>query len=464
MIQTVFASKGFLVDVDLPLDPQAGKHAGFGYLKFSSVHATKAALEALQGTLIDGHSINLEISDSSPVTTPHTSLEPRGTFRQGKTDKSEDTSNVQARKSLNSHNPREPLGRLKAPRSTEQGNKGKERASDGNGKSLAFSEPNSSSSQASSKAGLGLSDSVNDSRKTTYGNGALLDQDNGDSEFSARYPSLLPDRSTRRPRFGNTPDPLIHLSPELEMRRFPPVSQLDAHAMANKRGDEQSTAMSSVRDTERDTDRGGAKDIEARRVTSPSVPGSFPQDPQNFPEMEEESKQNLRRSNTVMPVNPSARLARPFNPLFPVESDNAAKPLRRRATEHQSFQGKVREGRQPASQWERSINKTDQSIHPSRRSGYHHEPPANRHHMAHKQVSQTRPPVSIDNAEDGTGMGCQQIDDCVATLLRLGYGGVRDGGHARIRMYSEVANGKVLEAIEMIEEERKAYEQQMPQR
>jgi hypothetical protein len=181
--------------------------------------------------------------------------------------------------------------------------------------------------------------------------------------------------------------------------------------------------------------------------------------------MEEESKQNLRRSNTVMPVNPSARLAGPFRPLFPVDSDNAAKPLRRRATEHQSFQGKDREGRQPASQWGRPTNRTDQSIHPSRRSGYqHHEPPANRHHMAHTQVSQTSPPASIDNAKNGAGMGCRQIDDCVATLLRLGYGGVRDGGHARIRMYSEVANGKVLEAIEMIEEERKAYEQQIPQR
>lgn len=60
LIQDVFASKNFIVDVDLPIDDISQTHPGFGYVHFPSDSAASAAMEALQGALIDGHSINLE--------------------------------------------------------------------------------------------------------------------------------------------------------------------------------------------------------------------------------------------------------------------------------------------------------------------------------------------------------------------------------------------------------------------
>lgn len=60
LIQDVFASKDFIVDVDLPIDDISQTHPGFGYIHFPSDRVASAAMEALQGALIDGHSINLE--------------------------------------------------------------------------------------------------------------------------------------------------------------------------------------------------------------------------------------------------------------------------------------------------------------------------------------------------------------------------------------------------------------------
>lgn len=67
MISDVFASKGFIVSVDLPLDATSGKHAGFGYLHFPSKYPAIAAIDALQGERIDGYAINLEFSENTPI-------------------------------------------------------------------------------------------------------------------------------------------------------------------------------------------------------------------------------------------------------------------------------------------------------------------------------------------------------------------------------------------------------------
>jgi hypothetical protein len=48
----------------------------------------------------------------------------------------------------------------------------------------------------------------------------------------------------------------------------------------------------------------------------------------------------------------------------------------------------------------------------------------------------------------------------VSTLASLGYGSVEEGGLQRIAVYAAAVDGRVSDAIEMIEEERKAYEQQ----
>jgi hypothetical protein len=51
------------------------------------------------------------------------------------------------------------------------------------------------------------------------------------------------------------------------------------------------------------------------------------------------------------------------------------------------------------------------------------------------------------------------IDNCVDTLMTLGYSAGLDSGRQRLSIYAEAADGKLSEAIDMIEEERSAYAQ-----
>jgi hypothetical protein len=51
------------------------------------------------------------------------------------------------------------------------------------------------------------------------------------------------------------------------------------------------------------------------------------------------------------------------------------------------------------------------------------------------------------------------IDVCVTHLKALGFGDMRDGDGSRLRVYAEASDGNLEDAIEMIEEERKVYEQ-----
>lgn len=51
------------------------------------------------------------------------------------------------------------------------------------------------------------------------------------------------------------------------------------------------------------------------------------------------------------------------------------------------------------------------------------------------------------------------IDECINALSQMGYGNEEDGGRQRLEIYAAAAKGELVEAIEMIEEERKAYEQ-----
>jgi len=51
------------------------------------------------------------------------------------------------------------------------------------------------------------------------------------------------------------------------------------------------------------------------------------------------------------------------------------------------------------------------------------------------------------------------VNECVDTLTGLGYGTEKDGGRQRLTVYAEAVDGKLSDAIEMIEEDRKAYAQ-----
>ena len=454
MIRTVFASKGFLVDVHLPLDSRTRKHAGFGYLQFPSIEAAKAALDALQGTHIDGHAINLEFSDNPPITSLHTSHNDHQASSQAHPSPSPE-SNLK-----NPNSVRPSLVNTSAQTANDlslkdQSNKGKERASSEHEESLALNEPCSSSK-----------DAAGPERSNSSAGISLLDQDNGEFDFATRYPSLLSNRSADSSRFDSTHDNLVHLSPELEMSRFPPVSQVEAHTLA-KRDEMKATAASS----KPETNANEKKDIHRGYPTIPAAPKPSLQDHHANFDMSDPSKQNslehghrgLRRSNTMMPVNPSARLTGPFDPLSPVESGGPSRPLRRAATQRQSLRRPNFEIKEHPHHRGFPANPSNESKRQSNHSESRYD--INRFTLPVGTLPGTRTsaPSEPNNAVQSRVDDRQRaIDDCVATLFKLGYGGARDGGRSRIIMYAEVAGGNVLEAIEMIEEERKAYEQRQP--
>ena len=59
--------------------------------------------------------------------------------------------------------------------------------------------------------------------------------------------------------------------------------------------------------------------------------------------------------------------------------------------------------------------------------------------------------------QDPTTVGAVQL--CVEELKKLGYGTQEDGGVARLVVYAQAAVGNLEDAIDMIDEERKAWEE-----
>ncbi|OGM45750.1 RNA binding protein [Aspergillus bombycis] len=419
MIRDVFASKGFLVDVHLPLDAETGRHAGFGYLRFPSIHAAKAALDALQGAHIDGHSINLEISDHPPITTLDTS--------QGR---EEHSNQPPAPSELQSSSIAPTRVRQASEPQThgENGSSHKQRSAP-----LAVADLCSSN----------IRQSRTPSSETSLVGSSLLDSE----RLNTLYPSLLPEGSPQQPMVSNnTSTQLPDLSREPEERRFPPVSQLDAHFLAERRGGAESSSEASTSGNRSTLRRsvGGDSHDSLYKLTPQNLPGAFPQDPQDSYqprpsslETDATQQQNnndrmsascyRRRPRTVRSFHPSRRHSGPWDTLRAEESHDNTRPLRRRATERHSLRD------------DREMGSTNTFNRRSYRSD-------------------AMPRPSTSTAENGAGRQ-RSIDDCVSALASLGYGGAEEGGLQRIAVYAAAVDGRVSDAIEMIEEERKAYEQ-----
>lgn len=71
MILQTLLSCGFFGTVNLPRDSTSGKHAGFGYIRFPSRYAASGALRGLTNGMIDGQRINVEYSQDCPTETDH---------------------------------------------------------------------------------------------------------------------------------------------------------------------------------------------------------------------------------------------------------------------------------------------------------------------------------------------------------------------------------------------------------
>lgn len=348
----------------LPVEHETGKHAGFGYLNFASTHAAKGALEALQGMHIDGHSINLEFSDNSPITSVQTARPDAQPTPQA---------DMTSRKA----------GKLPEPPELVD----------------TSTEANVDSTKIMATGSNSQASVDNDSSKTRSGNSGLLGRDNEDSEFSVRYPSLVPEPTRQSPGIGEfNPGHASSLSPALHMNRFPPVSQLDAHMVANQRLKE------SKREAKANFRSAHSHPHSARpaaRESSYNTAGKHQSrhDPQ------------LRRAASMM----SPRLG--SDDHLGHRSDRLGRDMKRMSLESNQFGrlGCLSSGAQP-------------------------QGPTLSHH-------------------DETPSTISRIDKCVETLVGLGYGGADEGGHHRLGVYAAAADGKVNDAIEMIEDERKAYEQ-----
>ncbi|KAJ9264662.1 hypothetical protein DTO212C5_7044 [Paecilomyces variotii] len=434
VIQDVFASKGFLVKVDLPVDLESGRHAGFGYLHFPSVHSAKAALAALQGAHIDGHSINLE-------------------FCHGALHNSKDNA-----ASLSGATER-PLGLLN-PRSQSSYPQVKDSFSKkvctaGTPSAMAKCQ-NISTLQGSSKNDTGVS---------------MLDEAVVDPEFSARYPSLL----SGGPGVGaaDTPSPgkLAELNTKARIPEFPPVSQVDAHVLRTSHRLSHPTPCAHINMSEARQNQDG--NPHPALVDTGDVPvASTDEQPVSLPRrsphhrgrrpmsMREPYDQyggaslprrvlhGPHRSNTLTTAGPSRRPLEPSKHIFNPEM------LPRR---WQSARSAVCAPDTNDPRWIRHARLTERQND----QGPHQQTSLNEISRA----SSGFPVDDIHNHNEGSGFGPRSdtrrrhITGCVETLLELGYGSMR-GGRQRMSIYAEAADGKIQDAIDMIEEERKAYEQQ----
>ncbi|GAM41224.1 RNA binding protein [Talaromyces pinophilus] len=352
VIEDVFASHLFSAKVHLPVDSSTGKHAGFGYAHFPSVSSAKAALSRLQGVVIDGHSLNLEYCDNSPIDDLQTQARPNDSLP-----------------SVFSSNARSINSRVSRP---------------------AFAQGSSSNP---------------------------FDHPEETPEFAARYPSLLPTFKSQDNSLA-VPARSMTLSPNSEIARFPPVSQIDAHLLANNQRLDHETSQGPPRPH--------------------SVTGPQQQEPRRVSE-EHRMRKPRRVASTIHRGS-----ANPFD----TQTGNVHS-LRRRATEANSLRRRAHENPfrdpRPVSLYDRPTGSIPGSF----------------------PVDDAPAPVTSNDESNTDGeiqyaMRQSLIDQCVDHLLKLGYGTYIDGGRDRLRIIAEAANLQVSDAIDMIEEERMAYERYTP--
>ncbi|KAJ5989374.1 hypothetical protein N7481_004584 [Penicillium waksmanii] len=380
MIQDVFASKGFIVNVDLPLDATSGKHAGFGYLHFPSKYPAIAAIDALQGERIDGYAINLEFSENTPI------------------------ENVLATSNLNSNG---------TPHNGAQGSK------QVNSSSL----PRPSSSIKRQK-----------SCSPRAGSPQLIDLSFEDNSGSA-CDSSRQVKDDPEHKQGNEDESFSNFNHEKEMSRFPPVSQLEAQHLA-KHNQNRATPASTHSDPTLESPLRRSQTTSSVRGTRPLVHPSL----EGLEGMRYDAGQpnpsaamgpSLRRSSTMVFPHPSLH--------HPVSDDTAYPRLKRHASERHSL---------------RSSAETDTWARLDRRERRRSRPSSEHSIPGSFPVEETIQPSTSNESES---LNTSEIEACVSSLIDMGYGTAEEGGRSRMAVYAAASNGSLLDAIEMIEEERKVY-------
>ncbi|GLI80995.1 hypothetical protein PoHVEF18_009363 [Penicillium ochrochloron] len=212
-----------------------------------------------------------------------------------------------------------------------------------------------------------------------------------------------------------------------EMSRFPPVSQLEAQLFANHR---QSIDFDAKIRQEAN---------ESTRSLDYDLPKSFYDPVPSGP--------SLRRSNTVA-FAPRGDFSDNPNPVFP-SNPSTNSPLRRRASERHSLRRDTHDPSETDT-WARLDRRERRR---SRRSSQQSIPGS----FPLEEPSQPAEPSPLNFS---AGPEETDIDRCVSSLVDMGFGTAEDGGRARMAVYAAASNGNLYDAIDMIEEERKAYARQ----
>ncbi|KAJ5616315.1 hypothetical protein N7537_001429 [Penicillium hordei] len=453
MIQDVFAAKGFLVKVDLPLDTESGRHAGFGYVHFPSDYPAFAAMEALQGAVIDGHSINLEPMYHPPIESvrpAQISLNASTTTHDTQTDRPQaETSDAVW----------SPLG------VKQQKGPSKPGKTDNRRKSVSF---------------VDLTQSVDPGQDQTESS-ALLDSPSEDPAFSARFPSLLPE--TNAPHN----DPLSGQGVSSDLRtesRFPPVSQWEAQLLANRQersetapitGDLHSQSPKSPKHREGPSTHGLPLYPTPKAFSRPQ-PASHLDAAANLSLVVDAGRPSDHSKAIWDQVGHSSSSKETVRPAVDLNGPQSAPKLRRRATEHKTHKPNhwhaAETGRHSPLRHSTSMRRlgdrshgpaeTDTWARLSRRerngASSHDQIPGSFpvEHATMAKISKTLDTSAIE-VEDAA------IERCASALVDIGYGDERAGGRSRMAVYAAMANGDLMDAIDMIEEERSIYERRASQ-
>ncbi|KAJ5773585.1 hypothetical protein N7457_008481 [Penicillium paradoxum] len=400
MIQDVFASKGFLVTVDLPLDTASGRHAGFGYVYFPSEYPAFAAMEALQGAIIDGHSINLEPMDHPPIESVH------------------------SQRLLNN----KPVQ-----------------------KSQSQAEPNNASPHGKStirRKSVSFVDSTqNVDTQTQIDPSALLDSPSDDPAFSAQFPSLLPDTTAQHN--GSLSDRDIPSNSNTDeatgMFRFPPVSQREAQLLANQQEHHAAKSTTSVLNHQSPTT---PERRERHSTHSLSLQPTSEASLASLPLSAELPSAVVHQSGGKRAANHETTGFKPHRSNHRHAAGTARhNPLRHSAS--MRHLGHKSHGTPETDTWGR-LSRRERSA-PS----FNQQIPGS---FPAEDTMQATVPSSVDHRSDDA-----TIEQCVSTLVDLGYGTEQEGGRSRMSVYAAAANGVLMDAIDMIEEERRVYERRASQ-
>ncbi|OJD26019.1 hypothetical protein ACJ73_02601 [Blastomyces percursus] len=519
-VETAFSNKGFLGKANLPHDSATGKHAGFGYVDFPCFFAASGALQALAGNLLHGQIINLEFSHGidtiddrtvhqspsqgvqvspQPFTETNTGLRrPRQLPDISRSRRMSSYTLMQTPAEIDASNPNDtptgirrtkslgplrqsavhdrPRQRIHTLKHVTERTENQEQPN-----VAALSSRRHSSNQSDQQRPKSLC-----SAAAATDNNALTGQLDVEPGFSARYPSLVPDPYNHNDSQFLSPPRQSQgiarsLSPETQMARFPTISQLEARTSTmqqsqpghelRRRKSLIATNGSSLNETPTFDDP-----ISNPRNLHPAppptegraIPGSWPPELYNAHLMGHRASSpappsGLRRPNTTVASDPAARLSGPFAPFTEPHPRNRNSNLRRSATERQHRRSsRVSFGRHCNSLEGRSAiynshipqGQTTGVVSNIPGSYPAETPPAVPPKPIH-QYPERQPEMHEHNRL------ANDIDRCIAHLGLLGYGYDSSLPSHNLHIYAEAANGNLEDAIEMIEEERKAYEQRV---